>query len=138
MILGLAFLVVVSGLAQILKTPPPRYVPPGTLPRPAGSRLQESDDYRPREMLRTCQFYVLWFMYACGAGAGLMITRSAGEPNPPSIRARKRAVVLLKLPAWKPGLSRTSVALTNSASAVPLITVGRAGVAGERILLVTA
>lgn len=24
-------------------------------------------------MLRTWQFYVLWFMYACGAGAGLMI-----------------------------------------------------------------
>ncbi|NLY00931.1 MAG: OFA family MFS transporter [Rhodopirellula sp.] len=73
MILGVAFLLVVSGLAQILKTPPPGYVPPGTLPRPAGSGVRESDDYRPREMLRTWQFYVLWFMYACGAGAGLMI-----------------------------------------------------------------
>ena len=31
------------------------------------------DDYNPWEMLRTWQFYVLWFMYACGAGAGLVI-----------------------------------------------------------------
>jgi OFA family oxalate/formate antiporter-like MFS transporter len=30
-------------------------------------------DFRPTEMLRTNQFYLLWFMYACGAGAGLMI-----------------------------------------------------------------
>lgn len=73
MILGVAFMVVVSGLAQILKTPPPGYLPPGTLPRPAGNGVRKKDDYRPREMLRTWQFYVLWFMYACGAGAGLMI-----------------------------------------------------------------
>ena len=33
----------------------------------------KKEDYRPGEMLRTWQFYVLWFMYACGAGAGLMI-----------------------------------------------------------------
>ena len=73
MILGVAFLVVVSGLAQILRTPPPGYVPPGTAPQPAGGGVQEKEDYRPSEMLRTWQFYVLWFMYACGAGAGLMI-----------------------------------------------------------------
>jgi len=73
MVLGVAFLLVVSGLAQILKVPPPGYVPPGTPPQPIGSRTEEKQDYRPGEMLRTWQFYVLWFMYACGAGAGLMI-----------------------------------------------------------------
>ncbi|HUT90547.1 MAG TPA: OFA family MFS transporter [Thermoguttaceae bacterium] len=73
MILGVAFLVVVSGLAQILKTPPPGYVPPGTSPAPVAAGPLEKQDYRPREMLGTWQFYVLWFMYACGAGAGLMI-----------------------------------------------------------------
>jgi OFA family oxalate/formate antiporter-like MFS transporter len=31
------------------------------------------EDFSPGEMLRTWQFYVLWFMYACGAGACLMI-----------------------------------------------------------------
>ena len=30
-------------------------------------------DFAPREMLGTAQFYLLWFMYACGAGAGLMV-----------------------------------------------------------------
>ncbi len=72
MILGAAFLVVVSGLAQVLKVPPSGYVPPGAPPQPVG-RAMEGQDYRPGEMLRTWQFYVLWFMYACGAGAGLMI-----------------------------------------------------------------
>lgn len=70
--LGVAFLVVVSGLAQVLKAPPAGYVPAGTPASPAGGAKQK-EDYLPREMLRTRQFYVLWFMYACGAGAGLMI-----------------------------------------------------------------
>ncbi|MCB1128981.1 MAG: MFS transporter, partial [Verrucomicrobiae bacterium] len=30
-------------------------------------------DFSPGEMLASWQFYALWFMYACGAGAGLMI-----------------------------------------------------------------
>jgi MFS transporter, OFA family, oxalate/formate antiporter len=33
----------------------------------------KKEDFAPSEMLRTSQFYLLWFMYACGAGAGLMI-----------------------------------------------------------------
>lgn len=72
MVLGVAFLLVVSGLAQILKAPPAGYVPPGTPPQPVGSTT-ERKDYPPSQMLRTWQFYLLWFMYACGAGAGLMI-----------------------------------------------------------------
>ena len=73
MVLGVAFLVVVSGLAQFLRSPPPGYLPPGTPPQPAGGGAEGKENYLPREMLRTWQFYVLWFMYACGAGAGLMI-----------------------------------------------------------------
>lgn len=73
MVLGVAFLVVVSGLAQMLKPPPPGYTPAGTAPQPASHRAAKMEDYYPREMLRTWQFYVLWFMYASGAGAGLMI-----------------------------------------------------------------
>jgi len=72
MVLGIAFLLVVCGLAQILQTPPAGYVPPGSPPQPAGS-VRDKEDFTPGQMLRTWQFYVLWFMYACGAGAGLMI-----------------------------------------------------------------
>ncbi|NQU09515.1 OFA family MFS transporter [bacterium] len=70
--LGIGFLVVVVGLAQMLKAPPTGYVPAGTVP-PAPTAVARREDYTPREVLGTWQFYVLWFMFACGAGAGLMI-----------------------------------------------------------------
>ena len=71
MLLGILFLFVVTVLAQLLKTPPKGYVPPGSAPTASGPRNKE--EYRPVEMLGTWQFYLLWFIYACGAGAGLMI-----------------------------------------------------------------
>lgn len=75
LILGVAFLVVVCGLAQLLAPPPSGYVPAGQAPKPvpAAGEAQKKEDYTPGEMLRTGQFWALWFMYACGAGAGLMI-----------------------------------------------------------------
>jgi OFA family oxalate/formate antiporter-like MFS transporter len=75
LILGIAFLVIVCGLAQLLKAPPKGYVPPGS-PKPQANELgaaRKKEEFLPREMLCTGQFYMLWFMYACGAGAGLMI-----------------------------------------------------------------
>jgi len=77
--LGMAFLVVVSGLAQVLKAPPAGHVPAGTPAPPASGGAKQKENYLPREMLRTWQFYVLWFMYACGAGAGLMIISKLAE-----------------------------------------------------------
>lgn len=73
MALGIAFLAVVAGLAQLLQSPPKGYVAPGSPAASASSGARTKDEYLPGEMLRTWQFYVLWFMYACGAGAGLMI-----------------------------------------------------------------
>jgi OFA family oxalate/formate antiporter-like MFS transporter len=70
-LLGMLFLVVVVALAQLLKTPPLGYVHPASAPAPGGPKTKE--EYHPWEMLRTWQFYLLWFVYACGAGAGLMI-----------------------------------------------------------------
>jgi OFA family oxalate/formate antiporter-like MFS transporter len=90
LILGIGFLVVVVSLAQLLK-------PPHKVMRfikgygDVGRQKQEiiakekaeaegqpapavkKEEFTPKEMLRTSQFYLLWFMYACGAGAGLMI-----------------------------------------------------------------
>ena len=52
-------------------------MPPTTKGRGSSSKelpaARAETNYRPSEMLKTWQFYVLWFMYACGAGAGLMI-----------------------------------------------------------------
>jgi len=72
LVFGIGFLVVVVGLAQLLRPPPEGYVPAGSVQRSREERgLKE--DFKPSEMLRTWQFYALWFLYACGAGAGLMI-----------------------------------------------------------------
>ncbi len=72
MILGIGFLVVVVGLAQLLVVPPKGYVPAGAVSSSTSSR-RKAVDLAPLEMLGTVQFYLLWFMYACGAGAGLMV-----------------------------------------------------------------
>jgi len=71
--LGIAFLVVVVGCAQLLVAPPKGYVPAGSATKQAIGPAAKKKDYSPMEMLCTSQFYLLWFMYACGAGAGLMI-----------------------------------------------------------------
>lgn len=73
LMLGIGFLIVVVILSQLLAAPPKGYVPPGTPPVKPGAAAAKKEDLTPLEMLKTWQFYVLWFMYACGAGAGLMI-----------------------------------------------------------------
>jgi len=74
MILGIVFLIVVVGLAQLLIPPPRGYVPEGAEKNSTSSPdNSEVNDFSPKEMLSTVQFYLLWFMYACGAGAGLMV-----------------------------------------------------------------
>jgi OFA family oxalate/formate antiporter-like MFS transporter len=71
LLLGIAFLVVVVGLAQILKPPPAGYIPPGAAP--VNTKSNKKEDFLPKEMLTTWQFYIIWLMYVCGAGAGLMV-----------------------------------------------------------------
>jgi len=79
---GLFFVMGLIG-AWLLKNPPARYRPAGWNPQ-AGAATQRRD-YSPGEMLRTLQFYFLWFAYCLGATAGLMtisqlvpFARSAG------------------------------------------------------------
>lgn len=69
--LGIGFLVIVVGLSFLLKAPPEGYVPDGSVPVKKAS--SKKINYHPKEMLKTYQFYLIWFMFACGAGAGLMI-----------------------------------------------------------------
>jgi len=77
--LGVAFLVVVVGLAQLLKVPHKveQLVKglgrAGELKTDADSAVVKKENFTPGEMMTTWQFYALWFMYVCGAGAGLMI-----------------------------------------------------------------
>ncbi len=75
LLLGLLFLFVVVVLSQALRVPPTGYVPRGSVPASgaAAGAAARKEDFTPWEVLSTMQFYMLWFMFACGAGAGLMI-----------------------------------------------------------------
>jgi len=77
LIFGIGFFVIVVGLAQLLQAPKPGFIHPADAERIAGKAAQKGpvkkEEFTPKEMLKTWQFYVLWFAYACGAGAGLMV-----------------------------------------------------------------
>jgi len=92
LILGLGFLFIITGvktiltplwfgLSQMLQAPDPDLQQLKHLKEQmAGKAAQtkqpaeyDKDNLTPKEMLCTVPFYMLWFMYACGAGAGLMI-----------------------------------------------------------------
>ncbi len=73
LILGIAFTIIVCGLAQFLVNPPVGFSAAGksgTVPAtPAAGAT-------PREILRQPRFWLLWVIYFIGAGAGLMVIGS--------------------------------------------------------------
>lgn len=78
--LGVAFLVVVVILAQFLRPPHValQFVKGlgslGEMKRKHEDVVPvERPELSPGQVLRTRSFYLLWFLYACGAGAGLMV-----------------------------------------------------------------
>jgi OFA family oxalate/formate antiporter-like MFS transporter len=79
--LGVTFLFITVGLAQLLNDPPVGYVAGAAVPKrraTAGAvtpvpAADKPRDYDWREMVRTPQFALLWLMYAFAAFAGLMI-----------------------------------------------------------------
>lgn len=73
--LGIVFLVSTVALAQLLRNPPPGFVPAGTTAANLTGRTCPipQRDYDWHEMIRTPQFYLLWAMYGLTAFAGIMI-----------------------------------------------------------------
>lgn len=65
LILGIAFLVIVALLSQLLVNPPQT--------GGGAAKAASSNDFSVKEVLTTKQFYILWLMYAINAGAGLMV-----------------------------------------------------------------
>jgi MFS transporter, OFA family, oxalate/formate antiporter len=72
LILGIAFIIIVVGLAQLLAPPKHPIKFPGAKSAANGA-AQKKENFTSGEMLKTWQFYILWFTFACGAGAGLMV-----------------------------------------------------------------
>ena len=73
LILGIAFVVIVCGLAQWLENPPPGYAAGG---QAAGGTAQHAANATPSVILRQPTFWLLWVIYFIGAGAGLMVIGS--------------------------------------------------------------
>jgi MFS family permease len=74
LVFGLAFTAAVCGLAQMLRNPPPGFVPAGQPSALASNPA--AINFTPSQILRTAMFYLLWLIYAIGAGAGLMVISS--------------------------------------------------------------
>lgn len=74
LIFGVAFTVIVCGLAQLLKNPPQGFV---AAPQNAASAAKPAAvHFTASQILRSPMFYLLWIIYAIGAGAGLMVIGS--------------------------------------------------------------
>jgi len=73
LILGIAFTVIVCGLAQMLRNPPAGYSP---VTAGTGASKPVAAGMTPGMILRTPGFYILWVIYFIGAGAGLMVIGS--------------------------------------------------------------
>lgn len=76
LILGIGFTVVVCTLSNFLKNPPAGYVPGGAAATGTAAKKSSAVDITPSQLLSTLEFYVLWFIFFIGAGAGLMVIGS--------------------------------------------------------------
>lgn len=73
-IYGIAFTIIVCGLAQLLVNPPPGYV--AASPSASGATKQNTSSKKPSEIILTPTFWLLWIIYFIGSGAGLMVISS--------------------------------------------------------------
>jgi len=81
MFFGIAFFIVVCGLSMFLVNPPDGHIakanPPKSGQLPKAGPAQK--DFKPSEVMKTGTFYLIWFIYFIGAGAGLMVIGSVAE-----------------------------------------------------------
>ena len=73
LIFGIAFTVIICGLAQLLLNPPAGYV---AATKAANPNPAAAVNFTPSEILRQPKFWLLWVIYFIGAGAGLMVISS--------------------------------------------------------------
>ena len=76
LVFGMAFAVIVCGLAQFLVNPPAGYSAAASSGKTTDRLAQQPADKTPGQILRTPSFWLLWVLYFIGAGAGLMVISS--------------------------------------------------------------
>jgi OFA family oxalate/formate antiporter-like MFS transporter len=74
LIYGIAFTIIVCGLAQLLVNPPPGYTP--AVPTASSAIKPNTLNKKPSEIILTPTFWLLWVIYFIGSGAGLMVISS--------------------------------------------------------------
>ena len=73
LILGIVYLVLVVGSAQLIKNPPKDWIPPNYKPTETQKSTPTGKiDTKPSEMVKTLEFWLLWGMFVMAAAAGLM------------------------------------------------------------------
>jgi OFA family oxalate/formate antiporter-like MFS transporter len=73
LVYGIAFLVLVLVGSLTMKTPPAGGKPKGYNPPKATAGAPSAISLKPKEMLKSRNFYLLWTMFLIGALAGLMV-----------------------------------------------------------------
>ncbi len=78
LVFGLAFLVILSVCAMLLQNPPAGYIPLETQKLTAKQIEVNGSgrDIEARELFRLPSFYLIWFIFFIGSGAGLMVIGS--------------------------------------------------------------
>jgi OFA family oxalate/formate antiporter-like MFS transporter len=72
LLFGGGFMAMVVFLSQFLQVPPPAYKPEG-VSASSTTGTAPPVNVNPGALFKAPLFYLLWIMFACGAGAGLMI-----------------------------------------------------------------
>lgn len=70
--LGIAYFIILLASSQVIIAPPVDYRPSGWTP-PVGSAVAENLNFTTGQMVKTRQFYLIWFMFHFGCIAGLMV-----------------------------------------------------------------
>ncbi|MBE3557994.1 MAG: OFA family MFS transporter [Ktedonobacteraceae bacterium] len=78
-ILGIVYLVIVVGAAQLYRTAPDGYAPPGWTPAPQLQQTRAARDYTLQEALKSPRWYVLWLLLALNVTAGAALI-SVAQP----------------------------------------------------------
>lgn len=89
-IFGISFLVIVVGLSQYLRNPPPDYKPEEkntVVNKTKVEAPKPAVEMNWKQMIHTPNFWVLWTMYVFGSAAGLMVIGSAASMAKASLGA---------------------------------------------------
>lgn len=77
-VMGIAFFVIIIAASFMMASPPAGYKPEGWIPKTAiAGTASASNDVNWSSMLKKSEFWILFFMYACGTFSGLMVISQA-------------------------------------------------------------